>query len=62
MTETEGVYVIQGGRIVFKPVTRLYSEETFVICERDEFGGSDVLQLFDEVIVEGVELYDGKVA
>ncbi|MEG1773340.1 MAG: HlyD family efflux transporter periplasmic adaptor subunit [Oscillospiraceae bacterium] len=60
--QTEGVYVIQGGRITFKEVTRLYTDTDFVLCEYNELAGNDALKLFDEVIVEGVDLYDGKIA
>lgn len=55
----EGVYVKQGHEIRFKTITPIYEEEGFILCgvSVDSENG---LKLFDEVIVEGTELYDGK--
>ena len=55
----EGVYVKQGHEIRFKTITPIYEDENFILCgvSVDSENG---LKLFDEVIVEGTELYDGK--
>ena len=42
----------------FKPINILYSNASFTICETDT--ASSALKLYDEVIVEGKDLYDGK--
>lgn len=58
--QTEGVYVRRGNLITFKPIERIYENENFVLCS-DSSGGENPLCLFDEVIVEGRDLYDGKI-
>lgn len=58
---SEGVYVLQGGRVVFKKIEKVFENETFVLCRYSEQDNPDWLRLFDEVIVEGVDLYDGKI-
>ena len=54
-----GVYVLSGIAAKFKPVNILYSNANFTICETDTTK-SNSLKLYDEVIVEGKDLYDGK--
>lgn len=62
-----GVYVRIGTEIEFKQIVPLYSGEDFIICMSnpdDEMIYSDdvgVLRLYDEVVVEGANLYDGKI-
>lgn len=58
--QTEGVYVKQGALITFKPIERIYTGEDFILCS-DATDGENPLRLFDEVVVEGVDLYDGKI-
>lgn len=53
-----GVYVYTGGEAKFVPVQILYATEGYSICEMS--GDSDGLQLYDEIIVKGKDLYDGK--
>ena len=53
-----GVYVMSGIAAKFKPINILYSNASFTICETDT--ASSALKLYDEVIVEGKDLYDGK--
>ncbi len=55
-----GVYTVSGMRLKFVPVNVIYSTEDFIICEQ-QFSESKVLRLYDEVIVKGKGLYDGKV-
>lgn len=54
-----GVYVRSGNVAQFRKIKQLYSEPAdYVICEVvDE---SDYLQLYDDIIVKGKGLYDGK--
>lgn len=60
-----GVYVRFGSELTFKEIVPLYSDNSFVICDPDPddealFSG-DTIQLYDEVVVEGTDLYDGKI-
>lgn len=55
-----GVYVVYAGIIKFKPVSPLYSTDTFTICAIDKEGKTNSLRLYDEVIDKGKNLYDGK--
>ena len=60
--EVQGVYVLHGNEIRFREIVPLYVDDNFVICDAnpaDSFSGK-VLQLYDEVVVKGRELYDGK--
>ncbi len=62
--KVQGVYVKYGRQLNFKQVYIIYSDEDYVICSDNP--GSDVLvngstiALYDEVVVEGDDLYDGK--
>ena len=56
----KGVYVVSGMQAKFVPINILYSNETFMICEQQSTEGVS-LRLYDEVIVKGKNLYDGKV-
>lgn len=63
-SKVQGVYVKFGSEVVFKQVYIIHSAEDYVICSEDP--GDDVLfngttlKLYDEVIIEGDDLYDGK--
>lgn len=66
----EGVYVLFGNEIEFKQVIIIYNneDEDYVICDLDPddeslFLGSAryTVKLYDQVVVEGVDLYDGKI-
>ncbi len=54
-----GVYVVRGQSLVFKRVNIIYWGEDYVICEQNPDSG--YLMMYDEVVVEGKDLYDGKV-
>jgi hypothetical protein len=54
-----GVYVKNGSVIVFRRINLLRSEEEFVIVENTDRAGW--LRLYDEVVVSGRSLYDGKI-
>lgn len=60
---TNGVYVLSGAKLVFKPVTVLYQSEDrdFVVVVPKADSPSRTLILNDSVIVGGKEIYDGKV-
>jgi hypothetical protein len=58
--QTEGVYVKSGNSVTFKPIERIYEDETYVLCS-DSSNLENGLEQFDEVIVKGTDLYDGKI-
>ena len=53
-----GVYKISGNNTVFIPVDIVYSTESYVVCKQDS---ESELKLYDEIIVKGKQLYDGKI-
>ncbi len=55
-----GVYVVSGRSVKFVPVNVIYRADDYVICEQ-QVSNSSVLRLYDEVVVKGRNLYDGKV-
>lgn len=55
-----GVYVVNGMQINFVPVNIIYSDESYIICEK-QTDNSGVLKLYDSVVVKGKKLYDGKI-
>lgn len=61
----KGVYVLDAHRIDFKEIIILYSGEDYVICKlqpnSDELVTDDYLLLYDRVITEGIDIYDGKI-
>ena len=62
-TTVTGVYCVSGREAEFKPVTVLYSNESFALVEPDVASNQELLRLRpgDEVIVTAKDLYDGKV-
>ena len=54
-----GVYVVTGMTARFVPVNIVYSNEGYAICEASKEDGS--LKLYDEIIVKGKNIYDGKI-
>lgn len=60
----QGVYVLVGHRIVFKPIEVLYTYEedgSFAVVTAKNSVGSRALMENDEVITGGKDLFDGKV-
>ncbi len=69
-TETktvQGVYVLIGNELQFKQIIEQYTGDDFVISKSspekedivtDEYG---VLKVYDDVVVEGANLYDGRI-
>ncbi len=55
-----GVYVVSGIEIKFVATDILYSNDEYVICKLNTSDDSQ-LRLYDEVIVKGRGLYDGKI-
>ena len=63
---TVGVYVRMGSEVTFRQIERIYSGEDFVICDvsidgEDLADNTKPLQLYDQIITEGANLYDGKI-
>ncbi len=60
----EGVYVLTGGTITYKQVSRIYENEGYYLVRQNPENAPDslpYLQLYDAVIVRGKDLYTGKV-
>lgn len=57
----KGVYVIRSGIARFIPVNVIYSgEEWIIVSEKKSEGAEKYLKIYDELIVSGKNLYDGK--
>jgi hypothetical protein len=60
-----GVYVLHGNQLAFRQIVPEFSTESYVICKAnpndDEILTPDTVKYNDEVVVEGTNLYDGKV-
>lgn len=56
--------MLHGSEVRFKQISILYADDDYVICDRadskDLVDGTTV-ELYDQVILEGDDLYDGKV-
>ena len=59
--DVEGVYTVVGFRLVYKPVNVLYTGRDFVICEFKNQSENTDLRMYDEIVLKGKNLYDGKV-
>ncbi len=63
--EVMGVYVVNGSMLQFRQIVPEYSTDAYVICDpsppKEDLMTSDTVNLHDEVVVEGTDLYDGKV-
>ncbi len=59
-----GVYILYGNTIRFVEIVPLYSSSNYVICsanpDTSQLMTEDTLTLYDEVVVGGKDLYDGK--
>lgn len=61
----QGVYVKYGSKLIFKQVSIIYAGNDFVICDPSPeegvlFNGKTV-ELYDQIVVSGGNLYDGKI-
>lgn len=54
-----GVYIKRDNTLLFRKVSVEYWGEDYVICKQET--GDDFLKLYDNVVVEGKDLYDGKI-
>ncbi len=63
-SKVQGVYVKYGSELIFKQVYIIYSGDDYVICSEtpseDLLYNGTTISLYDEVVVEGDDLYDGK--
>ena len=63
----KGVYIQIGSELLFKQIVPLYTGDDFVVCKsnpnEDELTTTEVgvLKPYDNVVVEGANLYDGKI-
>lgn len=57
--QERGVYVVVGGKLVFKKINVEYWGDDYLICSQEE--GSKYLKLYDRIVTEGKDLYEGKV-
>lgn len=61
----KGVYILSGNIVKFKKVEIAYSDETYSVCvtPKDDNGNllSGYVALYDEIIIEGTDLDDGKI-
>lgn len=55
-----GVFVIEGNLIVFKRIEIFHQTDTYALCN-DNSQLNNPIKLFDEVIISGTDIYDGKV-
>ena len=55
----KGVYVLRGNIIQFKKINIISSSEEYSVVEKVD--DSSYIKQYDNVITEGVDLYDGKV-
>ena len=63
----KGVYIKSGSRVRFVQVFSDATIDGYAVCklnlsssEKEQLVTSRTIQLYDEVIVEGTDLYDGK--
>lgn len=63
--KVQGVYVLHGSELVFKQVSIIYSASDYVLCspspEKGQLFNGTTIQLYDQVVVKGDDLKDGKV-
>lgn len=63
--EVEGVYVLHGNQLNFRQIVPQLNTDSYVVCDPhpdpDSLLTDETVKLYDEVIVEGTDLYDGKV-
>lgn len=63
--KVQGVYVLYGSEVQFKQISILYSGNDYVICDTEPEEGilfnGETITLYDQVILEGDDLYDGKI-
>lgn len=55
-----GVFVRSGMTVKFVGVNVIYRTDEYILCEQ-QVSNDDVLRLYDDVVVKGKRLYDGKI-
>ncbi|MPM49547.1 hypothetical protein SDC9_96277 [bioreactor metagenome] len=55
-----GVYVLSGMEMTFKPIEAVYTTDSYTIVKWDP-SKPGALKLYDEIILSGKGIYDGKV-
>ena len=63
--KVQGVYTLYGSKVQFKQISILFADNDYVICDQNPaeellFNG-ETIKLYDQIIIEGDDLYDGKV-
>jgi len=63
---TLGVYVRMGSEISFRQINQIYSGEDYIISDvsakpEDIADNTDILRIYDQMVTEGANLYDGKI-
>ncbi len=63
-----GVYIFYGGQLEFVQIFSEHSVNGYAICktelsseEQEALVTDSTIQLYDQVVVEGTDLYDGKI-
>lgn len=63
--KVQGVYVLYGSEMQFKQISIIYSDDDYVICDTnpdsDVLFNGETISMYDQVVVEGEGMYDGKV-
>lgn len=63
--KVQGVYVLHGSEVQFKQIVIIYANDDYILCDpepdEDELFNGKTVSLYDQVILEGDDLYDGKV-
>ena len=64
-TGQKGVYIVVGDTIAYRKISVIHSEPDFVICEKEVHDADgkllpDYLKIYDELVVAGKGLFDGK--
>lgn len=63
--KVQGVYILRGKELLFKQIIPVFSNSNYIICKQnpseDELFKGETIDFLDEVVVEGINLYDGKV-
>ncbi len=55
----QGVFVKRPGEVIFKPIQIIYEGQGFVLCNAN-YTHEEELNLFDEIVIGGKDLYDHK--
>lgn len=63
--QVRGVYVLHGSELKFVQIFPLFTSGGYIICdsnpEEEELMTDETVRLYDEVVIEGTDLYDGKI-